>query len=69
MRSTPAFFVEEEGTMSTFEALLEVIRAKGLFCSLYVDRATHYFYTPEAGGKVDKWRPHPGGAGSAAIGH
>ena len=52
-----AFFVEEEGTMSTFEALLEVIRAKGLFCSLYVDRATHYFYTPEAGGKVDKWRP------------
>lgn len=51
------FFVEEEGTMSTFEALLEVIEAKGLFCSLYVDRGSHYWYTPEAGGKVDKSHP------------
>jgi hypothetical protein len=51
------FFVDEEGTMSAFEALLEVILSKGLFCSLYVDRASHYFYTPEAGGKVDKGRP------------
>ena len=33
------FFVEEEGTMSTFRAISEVIAAKGLFCSLYADRA------------------------------
>jgi transposase len=50
-----AFFVEEEGTMSTFKALKEVIRKKGLFGSLYTDRGSHYWKTPEAGGKVDKY--------------
>jgi transposase len=49
-----AFFVEEEGTDSSFRALLEVFRAKGLPCALYTDRGSHYFHTPEAGGKVDK---------------
>lgn len=48
------FFVEQEGTMSTFRALLDVISSRGLFCSLYVDRGSHYWKTPEAGGKVDK---------------
>ena len=52
-----AFFVEEEGTMSSFQALSEVIAAEGLFCSLYADRASHYWHTPEAGGKVDKDNP------------
>jgi transposase len=51
-----AFFVEEEGTMSSFQGLREVIEAKGLFSSLYTDRGTHYWYTEEAGGKVDKTR-------------
>lgn len=49
-----AFFVPEEGTMSSFRALTEVIEAHGLFCSLYADRGAHYWHTPEAGGKVDK---------------
>lgn len=49
-----AFLVAEEGTASTFRALGEVIAAKGLFCSLYTDRGSHYFHTPEAGGTVDK---------------
>ena len=49
-----AFLVEEEGTASTFRALKEVFRAKGLPSSLYTDRASHYFHTPEAGGKVAK---------------
>jgi transposase len=48
------FLVEEEGTMSSFEALREVIGKKGLPCALYTDRGSHYFETPEAGGKVDK---------------
>lgn len=52
-----AFFVEEEGTMSTFRALQEVIEAKGLFCSLYADRGSHYWLTREADGKVDKTHP------------
>ena len=51
-----AFFVAEEGTMSSFQGVSEAIRAKGLFCSLYADRASHYWNTP-AGGKVDKDTP------------
>ena len=51
------FFVAEEGTMSTFRALGEVIAATGLFCSLYTDRGSHYWHTPEAGGGVDKDNP------------
>src|ERR1700731_4183446 len=46
--------LEEEGTASTFQALGEVIGERGLFCALYTDRGSHYFYTPEAGEKVSK---------------
>jgi hypothetical protein len=49
-----ALLVEEEGTASTLQALLDVFGAKGLPGSLYTDRGSHYFYTPKAGGKVDK---------------
>lgn len=49
-----AILVEEEGTASSFLGLIETIAAKGLFCSLYSDRGSHYFLTPEAGGKVAK---------------
>jgi transposase len=51
-----AFLVEEEGTASTFRALLEVFGAKGLPSSLYTDRGSHYFFTPKAGEAVDKDR-------------
>jgi transposase len=51
-----AFLVEEEGTASTFQALLEVFTVHGLASSLYTDRGGHYFYTPEADGPVDKGR-------------
>src|ERR1700716_4605045 len=46
--------VEEEGTASRFQALGEVIGEHGLFCALYTDRGSHYFYTPKAGDKVSK---------------
>jgi transposase len=49
-----AFLVEEEGTDSSFQSLLEVFQAKSLPCTLYTDRGSHYFHTPEAGAKVDK---------------
>jgi len=49
-----AFFVPEEGTMSSFIGIRDVIDTHGLFCSLYTDRGSHYWHTPEAGGKVDK---------------
>src|SRR5208337_2399311 len=50
------FLVEEEGTASTFQALLEVFTAQGLPASLYSDRGSHYFFTPKAGAAVDKER-------------
>ncbi len=34
-----------------------MIGERGLFCSLYADRASHYWHTPDAGGKVDKDNP------------
>ena len=64
-----AFFVAEEGTMSSFQGVSEAIRAKGLFCSLYADRASHYWNTPEAGGKVDKDTPTQVGRALAAARH
>jgi transposase len=63
-----AFLVAEEGTASTFRALAEVIATKGLFCALYTDRGSHYFHTPEAGGKVDKTKPTQVGRALAQLG-
>lgn len=48
------FFVEQEGTLSSFMGVAEVIQKRGLFCSFYSDRGSHYWTTPKAGGKVDK---------------
>jgi hypothetical protein len=48
------FFCEEEGTMSSFLGLREMMDIQGLPCSLYVDRGSHYFFTEQAGGKVSK---------------
>ena len=48
------FFVEEEGTASSFKGMKEVILAKGLCCSFYSDRGSHYWLTPDVGGSVDK---------------
>jgi transposase len=52
-----AFFVAEEGTMSSLLGVAAVIESHGLFSSLYVDRGSHYFNTPKAGGAVDKHNP------------
>jgi hypothetical protein len=52
-----AFLVEEEGTDSTFQALLEAFGRQGLPLSLYTDRGSHYFHTSEAGGKVARGEP------------
>ena len=62
-----AFLVEEEGTMSTFQGLQEVIDAHGLFCSLYTDRGSHYFHTPKAGEPVDKSQPTQVGRALAQL--
>ncbi|HZO53201.1 MAG TPA: ISNCY family transposase [Bryobacteraceae bacterium] len=48
--------VEEESTRTVMAGLREVIERKGLFCSLYSDRGSHFFVTPKAGERVDKAR-------------
>ncbi len=63
-----AFFVDEEGTMSSFAGVSDVIVSKGLFCSLYADRGSHYWHTPEAGGKVDKSNPTQFGRALTQLG-
>src|ERR1700683_4877423 len=52
-----AQLVEEESTMTVLEALRKVVEREGVFCALYSDRASHFFWTPRAGGKVDPERP------------
>lgn len=47
-------FVEEEGTFSSLRGVRDVILKKGLFCSFYSDRGSHYWTTPKAGEKVDR---------------
>ena len=63
-----AILVEEEGTMSSFLGLFETIGEQGLFRAFYNDRGAHYFYTPKAGGKVDKSKPTQVGRGLAQLG-
>lgn len=48
------FFCDEEGTASSFQGVMETITKRGLFSSFYSDRGSHYWHTPEAGGKVDR---------------
>ena len=62
-----AFFCAEEGTMSTFRALHEVIGEHGLFGSLYADRGSHYWTTTKAG-KVDRDNPTQVGRALGQLG-
>lgn len=62
------FFVEEEGTESSFQGIKEVIDKHGIFASLYTDRGSHYWHTPEAGGKVDKENPTQFGRAMRQLG-
>jgi transposase len=52
-----AQLVEAESTRTVMAALRQVIESKGLFCSLYSDRAGHFFVTPKRGERVDPSRP------------
>jgi hypothetical protein len=51
-----AQLVEEEATRTVMAALRAVIEGKGLFCALYSDRGSHFFWTPKTGERVDKQR-------------
>lgn len=46
--------VPQEDTLGCMQIIKECIASKGLFCSLYTDRASHFFFTPQAGEKVQE---------------
>jgi len=62
-----AFFVAEEGTMSSFQGVLGAIERQGLFGSPYADRGTHYWITTEACGKVNKTNPTQVHRGASSL--
>ncbi len=51
-----AQLVDQESTATVMAGLKEVVEKKGVFCSLYSDRGSHFFYTPVAGGPPDRTR-------------
>jgi len=61
-------FVQEEGTSSSFQGVKDTILQRGLFSSFYSDRGSHYWYTPETGGKVSKGQPTQFGRAMKQIG-
>ena len=62
------FFVDEEGTWSSFRGVRETAERRGLFLSFYSDRGSHCWHTPEAGGKVDKSNPTQFGRAMGELG-
>lgn len=48
--------VREEDAITCMRMLKTVVEKKGIFCSLYTDRASHFFHTPKAGEDVSKER-------------
>jgi len=49
-----ARLVDQESTATVMAGLKSVIEQKGLFCSLYSDRGSHFFRTPTAGEPPNK---------------
>src|SRR5437870_1929859 len=49
-----AQLVDEESTRTVMTGIREVVDTKGLFCSMYSDRASHFWLTPKAGEPVDR---------------
>lgn len=49
-----AGLVESESTSTVMAAIRQVVEREGVFCSLYSDRASHFWLTPKAGEPVDR---------------
>ena len=49
--------VAEEDSRTCMETIKNVVDKKGIFCSLYTDRAGHFFHTKKAGDKVSEDMP------------
>jgi transposase len=48
-----AQLVDEESTRTVMAGLKHVVEQHGWFCSIYSDRASHFFETPKAGARVN----------------
>ena len=48
--------MEQESTRTVLAALRQVVEQRGVFCTLYSDRASHFWLTPKAGEAVDRER-------------
>jgi len=46
--------VDEEDSLTCMRMIKNVVEKKGVFCSLYTDRASHFFLTKKAGEDVSK---------------
>ncbi len=51
-----ARFFKEEGSAEVLHVVRRVVSEYGTFISLYTDRASHFVYTPKAGGPPDRSR-------------
>lgn len=49
-----AQLVEEESALTVMAGLRAVVASRGVFCALYSDRGSHFWLTPQAGGRVDR---------------
>jgi transposase len=49
-----AELVDAESTSTVMEAIRHVVETQGIFCSLYSDRARHFWLTAKAGEPVDR---------------
>lgn len=49
-----AQLVDRESTATVMTAIRQVVEKEGVFCSLYSDRASHFWLTPKAGEPVDR---------------
>jgi len=49
-----AQLVKAESTSTVMTAIRQVVEKQGVFCSLYSDRAGHFWLTPKAGEPVDR---------------
>ena len=63
-----AQLVPQESTETVLAALRATVRTKGVFCALYSDRASHFVFTPQAGGKPDPSHPSQVGRALAQLG-
>ncbi len=49
----PRLLRKTETALTVPRARREVIEQQGIFCALYSDRASHFFWTPRAGGNAE----------------